>query len=138
MKRSDQYQEVRTLTDAVIDKQATDSQINRLKQLLAADPDAQDFYFEYVGMHTRLKDSAAHNIEFVYRRMTKEEFIMRPAGHSDEKMDDKQKQIHSIYRHIDHYLLNFHLGQNQYVLLLEKLFQPRSNPFQLFFYHFQN
>lgn len=93
MKRSDQYQEVRTLTDAVIDKQATDSQINRLKQLLAADPDAQDFYFEYVGMHTRLKDSAAHNIEFVYRRMTKEEFIMRPAGHSDEKMDDKQKQI---------------------------------------------
>ncbi|MCF2948859.1 LamG domain-containing protein [Paraglaciecola aquimarina] len=93
MKRSEQYQEIRTLTDAVIDKQATDAEVNRLKQLLASDKNAQDFYFDYVGVHTRLKDSAAQNIEFVYRRLTEEEFIMRPAGHSEQKMDNKQGRI---------------------------------------------
>lgn len=93
MKRSDQYQEIRTLTDAVIDKQASDSQVKRLKQLLASDTASQDFYFDYVGVHTRLKESAAHNIEFVYRRLTEEELIVRPAGHSDEKKDDKQNKI---------------------------------------------
>lgn len=80
MKRSDQYQELRELTDAVIDKQATEAQIVRLKTLLANDPKAQNFYFDYVAVHTRLKASAANNIEFVYRRMTEEEIIMRPMG----------------------------------------------------------
>ena len=84
MKRSEQYQEIRELTDAVIDNQANAEQINRLKELLAKNRDAQNFYFDYVGVHTRLKSSAEQNIEFVYRRMTEEEFIMRPVGQTSD------------------------------------------------------
>ena len=86
MKRSDQYQQIRDLTDAVIDNQASDEQISHLKKLLVNNPDAQNFYFDYVGVHTRLKASAEQNIEFVYRRMTEEEFIMRPVGQRGDEL----------------------------------------------------
>lgn len=92
MKRSDQYQKIRELTDAAIDNQASAEQIEQLKKLLANDPDAQRFYFDYVGVHTRLKASAANNIEFVYRRMTEEELIMRPVGQTSDALNSESNR----------------------------------------------
>ncbi|WP_111980243.1 LamG domain-containing protein [Algibacillus agarilyticus] len=94
MKRSEQYQAIRELTDAVIDGEASTEQAGKLKQLLANNSAAQDFYFDYVGVHTRLKKSAEQNIEFVYRRITEEEFIMRPAGQSSDASNHFANDMH--------------------------------------------
>ncbi|WP_111979982.1 LamG domain-containing protein [Algibacillus agarilyticus] len=93
--RSDDNKELRTLIDAMLDQQASDGQptpqqVEQLKQMLTSNKDAQRFYCDYVGLHTRLSISSEQSVEFVYRRLTEEEFIMRQAGSADIPLSTQQ------------------------------------------------
>lgn len=87
--RTDKYQKLRELIDVIVDEEATVGQIEQLKAMLKNNPDAQLFYYDYIGMHMHLKSAADQHVEFVYRRMS-EEFIVRPTdkhNHSEMLVD---------------------------------------------------
>lgn len=105
MKRSDKFEPLRLLIDAVLDQEASEEEKQKLKFLLENDSDAQAFYFDYIELHTRLKDSADSSVEFVYRRMTEEELIVRPANTASVNIDHGarvalEKQSHRESPHI--------------------------------------
>jgi hypothetical protein len=52
MNTSDQFPEVRAIADLVCSDCATQQQLERLEQLLRGNPTAQEFYYDYLSMHT--------------------------------------------------------------------------------------
>lgn len=78
MTLTDNFQALRELIDIILDDEASEADIEQLNLKLKDNPEAQQFYYEYISMHMHLKSAAKHNVEFVYRRMS-EEFIVRPA-----------------------------------------------------------
>ena len=77
MSRSDTFEEIRDIADAVCDGDATPEQMQQLEVLLEESSDARRFYLEYVGMHAHMKVVSDPKLEMVMRRQV-DEIIFRP------------------------------------------------------------
>lgn len=95
MRLTAKYHELKELIDVVLDDEATAEQLDKLQAILKNNPEAQRFYYDYIGMHMHLKSAADPNIEFVYRRMS-EEFIVRPI----DKINRRENIINSSSAYI--------------------------------------
>ena len=83
MNRSDKFEQIRNIADAICAKEVNPEQINNLDNLLRGDPDAQQFYYDYIEMHIHMKADVGPSMEVVRRRLQVDEVIFRPSTHNE-------------------------------------------------------
>lgn len=94
MSRSDQFQDIREIADAICDETASEQQIQALQKLISGNPDAAEFYRDYINMHIQLTPEVDERIEFVYRRsQLTEEFIVRPNSKQASNLNSESPQL---------------------------------------------
>jgi hypothetical protein len=81
--KTDQFDDVRAIADAICDGEATPEQLQKLEVLLEASEGAQRFYLQYMDMHGRMLADGAPGVEIVMRRLQYEEVIVRAPGAVD-------------------------------------------------------
>jgi hypothetical protein len=84
LNRSDEFEEVREIAEAVCNEEVSPEQVQKLEILLNGNEAAQRFYYEYIGMHVHMKASVEPSMEIVRRRLQLEEVIVRPVGSTSE------------------------------------------------------
>ncbi|KMT64271.1 LamG-like jellyroll fold domain-containing protein [Catenovulum maritimum] len=91
MIRSEKFAAIREIADAIGTKTATPEQQKQLSQLLKGNLEAQQFFYDYMGMHAQLLSGADRNLEFSYKRKTEtavtEEFVIRRKDSEDALND---------------------------------------------------
>lgn len=97
MNRTDKFQAIRELADAVCDQTITPAQTETLEQLLFNNPEAQRFYYQYIENHVHLQTDIMPAMEMIRRRMLVDEVIVRPMNSASkiatvaDKVDSSQQ-----------------------------------------------
>ncbi|WP_111979755.1 LamG-like jellyroll fold domain-containing protein [Algibacillus agarilyticus] len=79
MNRSEKFEQIRTIADAICAKEVTSEQIDNLDKMLAGNPEAQQFYYDYIETHIQLQAEVGPSMEVVRRRLMVDEVIFRPS-----------------------------------------------------------
>ncbi len=125
MKRSEKFSDIKAIADDVCANLATEEQLAELEEKLRGNPEAIDFYFDYLSVHNQLKSAAERNSEIVYRRMT-EEVVVRPQGTSQPYSDIAKAQFTSSLNKVKFF--NFVVLIALLAVLLVWLFLDRDEP----------
>lgn len=80
MNRTDKYDDIRAIADAVCNETVTAEQALKLEKLLTGNPQAQQFYHEYIEMHVEMLADSVPTMEVVRRRMQVDEVLIRPVS----------------------------------------------------------
>ncbi|WAJ71695.1 LamG-like jellyroll fold domain-containing protein [Catenovulum adriaticum] len=83
MNRTDKYEDIRAIADAVCNDTVTAEQTKQLEKLLSGNPQAQKFYHEYIEMHVQMLADSVPTMEVVRRRMQVDEVLIRPVGQQE-------------------------------------------------------
>ena len=93
MSRSEEFEEIRIIADAICDDEVSDEQMVKLENLLERSEEAKKFYLDYVKMHGRLQAESNPQFEIVMRRLQIDEVIVRPAGSGGSGQPPKNTYI---------------------------------------------
>lgn len=85
MNRTDQFEEIRNIADAVCNETVTAEQTKELEKHLKGNPQAQQFYYEYIEMHVQMGSETVPDMEVVRRRMQLDEVLIRPVKQNQVK-----------------------------------------------------
>lgn len=80
MNRSDKFEHIRLIADAICAKDVTPEQIESLDKMLVGDIEAQQFYYDYIEMHVQMQAEVGPSMEVVRRRLMVDEVIFRPSN----------------------------------------------------------
>ncbi|KMT64810.1 LamG-like jellyroll fold domain-containing protein [Catenovulum maritimum] len=87
MNRTDKFEDIKQIADAVCDQEVTPEQVKQLEQLLLGNPEAQRFYQQYVETHVQMQADHIPNMEVIRRRMQVDEVVIRPvSAHATAQM----------------------------------------------------
>lgn len=102
MNRSEKYEQIRQIADAICAKELKPEQIKSLDKLLLGDPEAQQFYYDYIEMHIQMQAEVGPPMEVVRRRLQVDEVIFRPSNqHSTPPLISEQDAPLNAITHVN-------------------------------------